>query len=95
MTTVTAIPTFTPPVAPAPAVMGLCHDCDLDLDQACLATQVRASLDGPISVCDAHAAMHDDFADDELFGDLDVDGEVDLLDVAFTAGLLTDLGVAA
>jgi len=93
MTMTTVVPTFTPP---APAVVGWCHDCDLDAGEACLATQTRGSLDGEIAVCDMHAAMHDDLARDELFGDLaDLDDDDDLLDVAIAVGLLGDLGVAA
>src|SRR5690625_3400405 len=68
--TMTAVPTFTPPALAAPSLAGWCHDCDLDADEACLATQTRGSLDGGIAVCDMHAAMHDDLARDELFGDL-------------------------
>ena len=98
--TMTAVPTFTPPALAAPSLAGWCHDCDLDADEACLATQTRASLDGEIAVCDMHAAMHDDLARDELLGDLDLadlddDGEADLLDVAIAVGLVSDLGVAA
>ena len=95
MTMTTVVPTFTPP---APAVVGWCHDCDLDAGEACLATQTRGSLDGEIAVCDMHADWYDELARDELFGDLaalDDDGEADLLDVAIAVGLVSDLGVAA
>ena len=99
MTMTTAVPTFTPTAPAAPAVVGWCHDCELDADEACLATQTRGSLDGEIAVCDMHAAMHDDLARDELFGDLDaidtLDDDGDLLDIAYAVGLLGDLGVAA
>ena len=99
MTMTISVPTFTTPAKlTAPVVVGWCHDCDLDAGEACLATQTRASLDGEIAVCDMHAAMHDDLAADELFGDLDLadlDDDGDLLDVAIAVGLLSDLGVAA
>lgn len=96
--TMTTVPTFTPPALTATSLAGWCHDCDLDAGEACLATQTRASLDGEVAVCDMHAAMHDDLARDELFGDhdlADLDDDGDLLDVAIAVGLLSDLGVAA
>src|SRR5690625_4605880 len=86
--TMTAVPTFTPPALAAPSLAGWCHDCDLDLDEACLATQTRGSLDGEIAVCDMHADWYDELARDDMFGALEAldDDDGDLLDVAIAVG---------